>query len=208
MYNASRSSLTIQGEYNMRMSIRRMIDDSYDEASRALVMGTSPATLNRARERAFHKSLAQQMQAAFAEEDVRVFSAYRRGNRADFGTEALLHDMTVCRIAYGETAERKPERLLYIAALIWQVEFDFSCQWQRALAAINRLNAGGAENKLLIAAKLESGRDSYLNTLVAPFAAGAGAQHLALIPHPSEWDSSEEQPEVWRLADGEWTALS
>ena len=148
------------------------------------------------------------MQAAFTEEDVRVFSAYGRGNRADFGTEALLHDMTVCRIAFGETAERKPEPFLYIAALIWQVEFDFSCRWQRALAAINRLNAGGAENKLLIAAKLESGRDSYLNTLVAPFAAGAGVQHLALIPHPSEWDRSDERPEVWRLADGEWTALS
>ncbi len=192
----------------MDMNIRRMIDDSFDEATRALVMGTSPATLNRARERAFHKSLAEQMQAVFADEDVRVFSIYGRGNRAEFGTETLLHDMTVCRIAQGETAERKPERFVYIAALIWQVEFDFSCQWQRALAAINRLNEGAAANKLLIAAQLESGRDSYLNTLAAPFAAGSGAQHLALIPHPSEWDRSDERPEVWQLREGEWTALS
>ena len=192
----------------MNMSIRRMIDDSYDEATRALVMGTSPAALNRARERAFHKSLAEQMQAAFADEDVRVFSTYGRGNRADFGTETLLHDMTVCRIAQGETAERKPERFSYIAALIWQVEFDFSCQWRRALAAINRLNEGAAANKLLIAAQLESGRDSYLKTLAAPFASGSGAQHLALIPHPSEWDRNDERPEVWQLREGEWTALS
>ena len=192
----------------MGMNIRRMIDDSFDEASRAFVMGTSPATLNRARERAFRKSLAEQMQAAFADEDARVFSTYGRGNRADFGTEALLHDMTVCRIAQGETAERKPERFFYIAALIWQVEFDFSCQWQRALAAINRLNEGAAANKLLVAAQLESGRDSYMKTLAAPFAAGPGIQHLALIPHPSEWGRSDEQPEVWQLREGEWTALS
>ena len=192
----------------MDMNIRNMIDESYDEACRALVMGTSPATLNRARERAFHKSLAEQMQAAFGEDDIRVFSAYGRGNRADFGREALLHGMTVCRIAQGETAERKPERFAYIAALIWQVEFDFSRQWQRALAAVNRLNEGAADNKLLVAAQLDSGRESYLNTLATPFAAGAGAQHLALIPHLSDWGRSDERPEVWYLQEGKWTELS
>ena len=76
------------------------------------------------------------------------------------------------------------------------------------MRAINRLNAGSADNKLLVAAQMDSGRDNYMKTLIAPFAAGHGEQHLALIPHPAEWDTSDDSPEVWRLSEGEWLALA
>ncbi len=195
-------------KYNVNMNIRRIIDDSYDRSCRALVMGTSPTSLERARERVLLKTLAEQLQTAYEGEDVRVFSTYGRGNRTDFGTETLLHDISVCRIKCGETAERQKEDFVYIAAAIWQVEFDFSREWPSAIRAINRLNAGSADNKLLVAAQMDSGRDNYMKTLIAPFAAGHGDQHLALIPHPAEWDTSDDSPEVWRLSEGEWVALT
>lgn len=191
-------------KYNSAMDIRRIINDSYREALKALVMGTSPQSLARARERVFVKALAEQLQKAYAHEDLRLFSEYGRGNAQDFGSERLLSDILLCRIAEGQTGARRPERFLYIAAILWQVEIDFSRDWRCALQAINRLKGGSGAHKLLVAALLGRDRDDDMRTLKAPFAAVDGEARLALIPHPANWDSTEERPEIWRLEEGEW----
>ncbi len=187
------------------MDIRRIIDDSYRNASKALVMGTSLAALARARERAFVKSLVAELQGIFADDDIRVFSAYGRRNSRDFGAEKLLSDIAVGRIDESCASGREAENFLFVAALLWQIEVDFSREWRRAIHAINRLNGGSADNKLLIGAHLPRGGDDYLQTLRAPFAAGTGVAHIAFIPHPADWDSSEDAPVLWRLSDGEWS---
>ena len=43
-----------------------------------------------------------------------------------------------------------------------------------------------------------------MNTFKTPFAAASGEAYLALIPHPADWDLTEDRPQVWRLAEGEW----
>ena len=58
--------------------------------------------------------------------------------------------------------------------------------------------------KLLVAAEVGSRDESLLKTLAGPFAAGTGAQYLALIPHPVDWGETELLPRVWRLDDGNW----
>lgn len=186
------------------MNIRRVIDDSYDKATKALVMGTSPQALTRARERAFVKSLVAQLQNEYAGDDIRVFSQYGRGNRQDFGTEQLLSDICVCRVGGGKTGGRQSEEFLYVAEALAQVEVELSREWRREIQALNRLISGSAADKLLVAALSSRGSAESLRTMESPFAAMAGAASLALIPHPADWELTEAAPEFWRLDEGEW----
>ncbi len=186
------------------MDISGIICDSYRAALKAFVLGTSATALARARERAFIKLLAARLQRAYSGEETRVFSGYGRGNAADFGAEKLLHEICLCRVAAGASGGRRAEEFVYIAATLWQIEVDFSQDWRPALYAINRLNAGAAASKALIAAAPKSGRTAFLDTLKTPFAAGGGTCYLALLPHPTEWEETDAEPQVWRLVDGEW----
>ena len=185
------------------MDIHRILRQSYAEARAALVMGTSPAALARARERSFVKRLAARLGEAQSGGDIRVFSDYGRGNQADFGAERLLFDIAVCRVEEGNTARRKPESFLYIAAVLWQVEIEFAPDWRAVVQALNRLTGGGARNKLLVAAQ-----SADLPASIAEAASVcAGELVLALLPHPADWDDAGAELEVWRMADGEWRAL-
>ncbi len=190
------------------MNIARLIEASYREAAHSLTMGTSPRALARARERALIKTLVAHFQRAGGAEDHRVFSTLRRGNAADFGANRLLHDIAVCRIATGTTAERQAEDFRYIAEALWQVEVDFSRDWRKAIVAINRLTCGAAPQKLLIAAAPARGLERFLETLRAPASASRGELNLALVPHPADWDDDLRAPQVWRLVDGDWRELA
>lgn len=186
------------------MNIHRVIDLSYSSAAKALVMGTSPLALSRARERAFVKTLADKLESEFAGEDIRVFSQFGRGNKRDFGTEQLLSDICVCRIGAGRTGARHSQDFLYVAEALVQAEVELSREWPREIQALNRLVSGSATEKLLVAALPSRGSGELLTTLQAPFAAIPGAASLALIPHPSDWETTEAAPEGWRLQAGEW----
>ncbi len=186
------------------MSLARILQDGYREALRSMVMGTSPESLARARETAFIKRLLEGFSSQYSAEEYRVFCQLARGNRADFGSESLLGDIAVCRIAESSGGERKRQNFRYVSALIWQVEIDFSREWRRAIYAINRLNCGAAENKLFISAQAQRGGDARLRTLLGPLEAGPGEAYIALIPHPRDWETSEKAPQLWHLRDGQW----
>ena len=190
------------------MNIASIVKDSFRDASRSLVMGTSAATLAQARRRVFVKALSERLASAFADEHVRVFSEFGRGNRGDFGAETLLYDVSVCRVEAGSTAARQSEDFLYVSEALWQIEVDFSRDWRSAVAAVNRLNSGAAGGKLLVAAEAGRRTESFIGTLAAPFASGTGERHLALIPHPADWDESEAAPGIWRMEDAAWVKLS
>ena len=190
------------------MNIRHVIYYSYNDALAALVMGTSPCSLARARERALVKALAAQLEEAHDGDDIRVFAAWRRGNRHNFGTERLLYDIQVCRIKAGQTADKKKQPFHYIAAALWQIEIDFSRELCRTLLALNRLAGGAGENKLVITAPPKSGRTAFINTLKAPAAACSGEVWLALVPHPQDWDEDVPSPAVWQFTEGDWQAAT
>lgn len=190
------------------MNIARLIESSFNEATKALTMGTSQRSLARARERAFTKALIAQFRREFDGQDHRVFAATQRGNAADFATNQLLYDIAVCRIGEGKTAERKSEDFHFIAQALWQIEIDFSREWRQALHAINRLNCGGAADKLLITARLARSQSQFLNTMRAPSAAVAGTLYLAFVAHPADWDDDADAPQVWRIVDGEWVEIT
>lgn len=186
------------------MNISRVIDRSYARATKTLVMGTSPQALSRARERAFVKALAVELRSEYAGDDIRVFSRFGRGNRRDFGTEQLLGDICVCRVASGQTGGRQSRDFLFVADALAQAEIELSSKWRREIQALNRLMSGSAAAKILVAALPADGRAQCLDTLQAPFAALPGAASLALIPRPADWDTTEAAPEVWRLRESAW----
>lgn len=188
------------------MNIRHLLHYSFHDARNAMVMGTSAASLARARERAFVKAVASQLAEFFSAEDFRVFSAYGRGNRNDFGTEQLLFDIEVCRVACDTATNRKKEQFAYIRAAIWQIEIEFSHEWRDAIYALNRLACGGAENKLLITAQRKSSSDDFLATMLPPASACAGQVYLALITQPVDWGDDEGSLDVWQLDENDaWT---
>ena len=193
--------------YNGSMSIQEILRDSYQRTLKALVMGTSPESLARARERAFVKALATAFEGRFEGEEFRVFSAYGRGNRADFGGEQLLFEIEVCRVAAASSAGRKKESFYIVREALWQVEIDLSQDWRRVVFAMNRLRCGAAENKLVIAAAPGAGQESFLKTLEEPGAGCGEAFYLATIPHPRDWEDDEEGLKIWQFAEGEWQAV-
>ncbi|MCY3978517.1 MAG: hypothetical protein OXG23_10500 [Chloroflexi bacterium] len=190
------------------MNVARLIESSFNEATKALTMGTSQRSLARARERAFTKAIIAQLRREFDGEDHRVFATTQRGNAADFATNQLLYDIAVCRIGAGKTAERKSEDFHFIAQALWQVEIDFSREWRQTLYAINRLNCGGAADKLLITARLARSQAQFLETLRAPSAAVDGALYLAFVAHPADWDDDADAPQVWRIVEDDWGEIT
>ncbi len=189
------------------MRIQDILRDSYHKSLKALVMGTSPGSLARARERAFVKSLATQFGTSFADEEFRVFSAYGRGNRADFGSEQLLFDIEVCRVAAASSAQRKTEPFYIVTEALWQIEIDLSQDWRQVVYAMNRLRCGAAGNKLVIAASPTAEPDSFLKTLEHCGGGTDAKFYLATIPHPRDWEDDEETLKLWQSAEGIWQAV-
>lgn len=189
------------------MNIQHIIKSSFNDAIKSMVMGTSPQSLARARERVWIKTLSNHLADALGEDTIRVFSATNRDNTDHFGTEQLLYDIQVCRVGITTTADKKKDELHYIQASLWQIETDFSREIHQAMYAFNRLVTGQGENKLFIGAHLKTGRNTYINTLRASAAACSGNVYLALIPHPEDWDD-DSMVDVWQFTDGDWTELS
>lgn len=190
------------------MDIRHLLHYSYHDARNALVMGTSAASLARARERAFVKAVAAQFADAFADADVRVFSPFARANRDDFGIDQLLFDIEICRVALAEAGGRQADQFAFVSSALWQIEIEFSLDWRDAIIALNRLSCGGAENKLLITARRRSGQDDFLATVQPVASACAGQVYLALITHPRDWDDGDGSVDVLRLdEDDNWIEL-
>ncbi len=186
------------------MKIAGLIGASYRAASRALVLGTSPAALARARERVFVKSLARHLLAECRGGELRVFHRHGRGNQSDFGAEQLLHAISLCRVEQARGDQGQTAEFRYIAGCLWQIEVDFSGDWRAAVHAISRLTTGAADCKALVAAHPEPSDSSWRDALKAAAMACPGDFHLALLPPPADWEAGDDAPACWRLEGAEW----
>lgn len=186
------------------MSIVRIFHAGYRDARSALVMGTTPGSLARAREIAFIKRLVEGFRSQYSRDEYRVFCGLTRGNRAEFGTESLLGDIAVCRIAKSSADGCAERTFRFVSALVWQIEIELSSDWRRGIYAINRLNCGAAENRLFISAQPSRGSDTRRETFRVPLAAGAGEAYIGLVPNPCTWEDSEDSPRLWHLREGRW----
>ncbi len=188
------------------MDIKRVLEASYHDALRALAMGTSAAALARARERVFVKALARQLLASCPDESARVFHSYGQDWRAVFGVDGAPGEIRLCRMGSAEPKQRQSQPSEFVAQTVWLAAVDFSRDAPSALRAVNRLNSGAAQNKLLVLARPERGEAALLELLKQPFA--GDKSFVAMLPQPATWDEPHDAPTIWQLQADEWRALA
>jgi len=143
--------------------------------------------LHATRSRDFVAALGDQLGALYEEEaDVRVFTKHDERNRAEFGMNELLYDVTVCRTTTVDAAS-SGKTLHYVTAPIWHVESELAKDSRQALFDFNKLVLGSAPLNVFVGPLVHDAA-SFLDVLRTPASCCQGRVFAALIPHPREWD--------------------
>lgn len=187
------------------MDLYGILSESLSRARVAPIDTTLGKHVNAQRSESWVRELAEGLRAHFAaESDVRVLSKYDGRNKAEFGLNELLYDVCVCRVASGPSATGA-KQLCYVREGLWLVESEFAADSQQAVWDFNKLVLGAADNKLFVGPA--GTRRTYLDSLLPVAQACTGNVFVALVPHPSSWDTGAGV-ELFRLREGAWHAES
>jgi len=159
--------------------------------------------VHRDRSRRFVEAMGKIARDNAESDSERVLTKHYAENRQEFGLNELLFDVLYCDTATTPAAEAGV-MLRYITRGKWAVESEFSRDSREALFDFNKLILADTEAKLFVGSLTSNWKD-----FLRPFAAAArhvkGQLFLALIPHPSEWKSKENQDlKIFRWSDGDW----
>ena len=151
-----------------------------------------PRSLNVSRSKDWVAALANELLANESEKgEVVLFTRSNTSNRIDFGLNELLYDICLVRTERVRAAVHDVE-LVSITEALWQVESEFAKNSRSALVDFNKLVIGSAKNKLFVGSLIAGKRGrAYRDVLAVPAAYVAGNCYLAMIPHPSSWDTAE-----------------
>lgn len=162
-----------------------------------------PIQVNHARSRAWVDAVALTFREYFAADlSVRVFTQTDPLNRADFGCNELLYDVTVARTATVLSHHQK-KQLSYVSKVLWQVESEFARNARQALFDFNKLVLGSAEQKLFIGPYVYD-PEAFLRTLLPAATSCSGQVYAALVSHPDRWYNSDPMMRVWSLGEARW----
>jgi hypothetical protein len=127
-----------------------------------------------------------------ATQGYRVFSRGHDRNKAAFGLNEYLYDITVVRVDTVPSATKKAQ-LEYPVETLWHVECEFNENNSRAsIVDFGKLLMSGAQYKLLIlpaGGRIERWARAHLNRPRA----SVGETYLAFVPHPRVWSLDGEQ---------------
>ena len=169
--------------------VRRIIERALEVARRADIEAISQQQLHAARSRDFVAALGDQFASLYAgDPDVRVFTKHDERNRAEFGMNELLYDVTVCRTGRVKSA-RHGKALQYVASPIWHVESEFARSSRQALFDFNKVVLGAAPYNLFVGPYVHE-PSKFVDVLRVPAACCAGRVFVALIPHPHSWGTT------------------
>jgi hypothetical protein len=170
-------------------TIRGCIGRAVESAHARTVEVSGKKAFHKARSTNFVTDLAEGIGSFYADHpDVRVLTRSDASNKADFGLNELLYDVTVCRTAVVTSARaRKP--LSYVAAPLWHVESELAKNSRQALFDFNKLVLGAAPINLFVGPIVHD-TESFIDVLRAPALRCKGKVFVALIPRPSEWDGA------------------
>jgi hypothetical protein len=172
-------------------TVTSCVEQALNTARHPPIEAATTQHLHAARSRNFVTALGDQLGALYTgQPDVRLFTKHDESNRADFGMNELLYDVTVCRTATVKSAATSRE-LQYVTAPIWHVESELAKDSRQALFDFNKLVLGAAPLNLFVG-PLVHDTASFLNVLRAPAPGCIGRVFVALIPHPSEWDKQTQ----------------
>jgi hypothetical protein len=188
------------------MNVRQLVRTSLNRAKNQPVDATSRRQLHRRRSRIWVETLADAFRLHFAgDPTVRVFSKHNPSNRADFGLNELLYDVTVCRV--GTVSSTKHQKVLYyVREALWQVESEFARDSREALVDFSKLVLGAGCNKLFIGPQV-SDIKGLLDVLKPAARACEGRVYVSLVPHPADWIRGEMDIRVWEMRGSNWESV-
>ena len=169
--------------------VRGIIERALEVARRAHIEATSKQQLHAARSRDFVAALGDQFASLYGgDQDIRVFTKHDERNRAEFGMNELLYDVTVCRTSTVKSA-RHGKMLHYVASPIWHVESELARSSRQALFDFNKLVLGAASLNLFVGPYVHE-PSKFVDVLRVPAGCCAGRVFVALIPHPGSWEET------------------
>ena len=188
------------------MDLRKLLQASFTAARTKQGGSGSAQVVHRTRSQVWVEQLATHLQEFLGNDPaIRVLSKHNNAYKADFGLNELLYDVLACRVNK-VAAARHGKLLVYIEEALWQIESEFAKNSKQALIDFNKLVLGSGQNKLFVGPQVHD-KQAFINTLLPAARACTGNVYIALIPHPSEWERSDYQIDVWECKDGEWEVL-
>ena len=136
---------------------------------------------------------------------MRVLSKHFPANRHAFGLNELLYDVLVCATSSVPSAKESAS-LTFLTRGIWAVESEFARDSRQALYDFNKLVLAATENKLFVGPQT-SDEGAFLAPLLSPAARCTDSVFAALLPHPSEWNTSPLHSHAYRFLGDRWIPL-
>lgn len=166
--------------------------------------GEGRGELHRRRSEAFVEKLAELLRREFAcDESIRVLSRGYSGNKAEFGLNELLFDITVCRVDR-TTSARGGQMLTVVTKGLWAIESEFARDSRQAVFDFNKLVLGSAANKVFVG-PLVSDQRAFLQALELAAGHCSGRVFFVAVPHPACWSESvPKDVKGWEWAEGRW----
>ncbi len=188
------------------MNLRTLLESALADAVKAKLVAATPQLLHRARSQAWIAALARHLRLQYSGNSFRVLSRYDTTHRAEFGLNELLYDVLVCRVGNVPSARHR-KSLTYIKEVIWQVESEFARDSGQALRDFNKLVLGTGHNKLFVGPIVHDNQP-FVDVLLRAAAACTGDVHVALIPHPGEWDAFGQKIYIAKYKNGKWVSIA
>jgi hypothetical protein len=175
--------------------IKNLVKNALLDANTEVKSAKNKQELHRNRSKYFVEFLGEQLRLGLSDKGplVRVLTKHNSDNRTDFGLNELLFDVMVCEIATVKSA-RGTKPLIYISKGLWAVESEMAKNSREAIYDFNKLCLSSCENQLFVG-PLTSDNNAFLEPLRKVAQACQGNVYVALIPHPSEWDSKSFSPD-------------
>ena len=187
----------------VEMNIRDVIVASLSKAVSMPEQPKPARELHRERSERWIACLGGELSRLYpSESNFRVFWRGNPRNRKEFGLDELLHDISVCEVAFVKSPVHK-RNLTLLRNIIWQIESEFAKDSRQLILDFNKLVAGSGSNKLFVA-PMTSVRNDMLRVLRESASFCSGNVYVALVPHPGEWLPKSCDAEILLLKEGLW----
>jgi hypothetical protein len=184
------------------MDIRRGLIQAV-QASALISRGSRGNSLAKRRSTMFVYRMANYFRASYSNQaGVAVFSKSASWNRAMFGVNEFLFDISVLQCASTRSVIHSTS-LTFVRSATWLVESEFERSSRALLHDLSKLKIGKSERKLLIASEFNNS-SGQLNMLAQAANGIDGILHLALMPSPLQWQSNTNRFDSYRFDGTTW----
>jgi len=187
-------------------TVQQLVNEAYQSARVREVATRRPSGMAYMRSRAFIAALAEQFRRVYpVTAGYCVFAGRDQTNRAAFGREEFMGDVSVCEVDV-IPAGRRGAGNAYVKRALWMVESEFDPAPKAALADFIKFVAGAADQKLFVA-PVTPRAEGVLEPLAYPARHCSGEVYAALVPHPRGWPGAADRVQVWHWDREQWVCV-